>query len=291
MPKPQHVHELYIRTTPERLWDALTTPELASACFPTGAAVIGEVLEAEPPWRLVTAFSLAGDPEAAAEVPSRVTWEIYAAGELCRLRLTHSDFGGLSRTWAATAGFWPPVISGLKTLLETGEPLGPVDLPPLEGDAVDLDAEWHRDLGIDTNQEVWGLLGRLDRTPAADEAMVRAAYASAYHWSRAARRTEANEARAEWMLSHVHAVLGRADMAQHHAQRCLAVVEAAGLDDFDLAYAHEALARAAAADGRLDDAERHRAAAAAVPIADDEDRKIFIDDLAASPWFGLAATG
>ena len=80
-------------------------------------------------------------------------------------------------------------------------------------------------------------------------------------------------------------------MAQHHAQRCLAVVEAAGLGDFDLAYAHEALARAAAADGRLDDAERHRAVAAAVPIADDEDRKIFIDDLAASPWFGLAATG
>ena len=93
------------------------------------------------------------------------------------------------------------------------------------------------------------------------------------------------------MLSHVHAVLGRADMAQHHAQRCLATVEAAGLSDFDLAYAHEALARAAAADGRLDDAERHRAAAAAVPVADDEDRKIFIDDLAATPWFGLAATG
>ena len=159
MPKPQHVHELYIRTTPERLWDALTTPELVSAYFPTGAPVIGEVLEAEPPWRLVTAFSLADDPEAAAEVPSRVTWEIYAAGELCRLRLTHSDFGGLSRTWAATAGFWPPVISGLKTLLETGEPLGPVVLPPLEGDAVDVDAEWHRDLGIDTNQEVWGSAG------------------------------------------------------------------------------------------------------------------------------------
>ena len=113
--------------------------------------------------------------------------------------------------------------------------------------------------------------------------MVRAAYTSAYHWARAARRTPANEARGEWMVSHVHAVLGRADLAQHHAERCLAVVDAAGLQDFDRAYAHEALARAAAAAGRVDLAREQRAAAAAVPIADEEDRKIFVDDLASEP--------
>ena len=69
----------------------------------------------------------------------------------------------------------------------------------------------------------------------------------------------------------------------------MAAVHAAGLEDFDLAYAHEALARAAAAAGRAEEAQRHRAAAAAVPIADDEDRKIFLADLEAEPWFGVAA--
>jgi hypothetical protein len=67
----------------------------------------------------------------------------------------------------------------------------------------------------------------------------------------------------------------------------MAVVEAAGLEDFDLAYAHEAMARAAAARGRPEESHQHRAAAAAVPIADGEDRKIFDDDLAAEPWFGV----
>ena len=150
----------------------------------------------------------------------------------------------------------------------------------------ELDAEAHRDLGVASNQEVWRLMATLDRTPDDDEAMVRAAYASAYHWARAARRTPAKDARAEWMISHVHAVLGRADMAQHHADRCLAVVEAHDLQDFDRAYAHEALARAAAAAGRGEEAGRQRELAAAVPIADEEDRKIFTEDLAAGPWYG-----
>ncbi len=232
-------------------------------------------------------FTMAYDSEAAAEAPSRVTWEIEPVGEVCRLTMTHSDFGGLSKTWANALTGWPPIVSGLKTLLETGQPLGDVPDDRAEGTAVDLDAEWHRSLGVDTNQEVWGLLSRDGRTPEDDEAMVRAAYASAYHWARAAQRLPANEARAEWMISHVHAVLGRADMAGHHAQRSMAAVTAAGLTDFDLGYAHEALARAAACAGDLDEASRQRAAAAAVPIADDEDRKIFVGDLEAGPWFGL----
>jgi uncharacterized protein YndB with AHSA1/START domain len=309
MPKPQHIHEIYIKTTPERLWAALTDPELTRMYFddcaissslevgapyeyasPEGARVWGEIAEAEPPRRLVMTFNLVDDADAATEAPSRVTWEIEPAeggAGACRLTLTHSDFGGLSKTWALTAAMWSPIVSGLKTLLETGAPLGVVRGERRDVEAVDVDAEWHRSLGVDTNLEVWGLLGRTDRTPDDDEAMVRAAYASAHHWARAARRTAANESRGEWMISHVHAVLGRAEMAQHHAERSMAVVEAAGLEDFDLGYAHEALARAAACAGRRADAHRHLAAARAVPIADDEDRKIFEADLDASPWFGL----
>ena len=308
MPKPQHIHEIYIRTTPERLWQALVDPEMTRAYYDgqivdstweqgtpyrylgeAGPAITGELLEVDPPRRLVMTFTMVDDPEAAVEPPSRVTWEITPVGEVCRLTLTHSDFGGLSKTWANTLTSWSRIISGLKTLVETGEPMGAAAEADerTSGSAVDTDAEWHRDLGIDANQEVWGLLAKEDRTQAEDEEMVRAAYASAYHWARAARRTEANEARGEWMISHVHAVLGRAPTAQWHAERGLAVVQAAGLEDFDLAYAHEALARAAAADGRVEDAERHRAAAGAVPIADEEDRKIFLDDLAAGPWYGV----
>ena len=62
---------------------------------------------------------------------------------------------------------------------------------------------------------------------------------------------------------------------------------AAGLTDFDLAYAHEARARALACAGRLDDARAERDLAAATPIADDEDRAIVIADLADGPWYGL----
>jgi uncharacterized protein YndB with AHSA1/START domain len=310
VPKPQHIHEIYIRTTPELLWQALTDAELTVGYYRGcavrstwqpgapyeymgrwGPEVAGEIVEIEPPRRLVMTFTLAGDVEAATEPLSRVTWEITPVGDVCRLTLVHSDFGGLSKTWAATLTEWTPILSGLKTLLETGSSLGPVADDRPDPVAVDVGAEWQRDLGIETNQEVWRLLETPGRTPDEDEAMVRAAYASAYHWSRAARRMPANEARAEWMISHVHAVLRRADMAHHHAARCLAVVDANGLEDFDRAYAHEALARAAAGAGRVDEARRARDLAAAVPIADEEDRKIFAGDLAAEPWFGVPTAG
>jgi uncharacterized protein YndB with AHSA1/START domain len=314
MPKPRHVHEIFIRTTPDRLWQALTDPQFTTryynGCAVTStwergtqysyssdqdSVIVGEIIEADPPRRLVMTFTLTDDEEAAAEPPSRVTWEIEpVSGDrtspddvICRLTLVHSDFGGLSKTWAKTASYWGPIVSGLKTLLETGRPLGQMVNEGAAAAPVDLDAVWHRDLGVDANQDVWALLGRDDRSPEEDEAMVRAAYASAYHWARAAGRSDANDARAEWMISHVHVVLGRAEPAQHHAARSMGVVERAGLADFDLAYAHEGLARAAACAGRCSDAAREQAAAAAVPIADDEDRKLFLADLQAGPWFGL----
>jgi uncharacterized protein YndB with AHSA1/START domain len=313
VPKPQHVHVVYIRTSPERLWQALTDPELTKDYYygssvvstweagapyayrtDAGDAIVGEVLESVPPRRLVMTFTMAYDPEAAAEPPSRVTWEIEPHGEVCRLEVTHADFGGRSKTWSNTLDGWPPILSGLKTLLETGSPLGPIEEAGGESaGATDLDGEWHRDLGVDANMEVWQLLGRTDRSVDDDDAMLRAAYASAYHWARAAGRTTAHEARAEWLLSHVHAVLGQADLARHHAARSMAAVASAGASsgvaDFDRAYAHEALARAAACAGRLDEAAAERTAAAAVVIADDEDRKIFLADLEAEPWFGLPA--
>ncbi|HEX8084159.1 MAG TPA: metalloregulator ArsR/SmtB family transcription factor [Solirubrobacteraceae bacterium] len=138
-----HVYELYIRTTPERLWQAITSGEDTSRYYfgspvssnwtpgsrfemtaphdPQTIWVDGEVLEVDPPRRLVQSFTAHWDEEMDQQAPSRVTWEIEPQGDACRLRVTHE---GLSAAAAQqVSGGWPQILSGLKTLLETGEPL------------------------------------------------------------------------------------------------------------------------------------------------------------------------
>ncbi len=143
MPAPQHHYEVYIRTTPEALWKALTDPEQTRQYFyetevrstwakgaaiehvrPDGAvALSGRILEFDPPRRLVHTFSAVHDELAREERPSRVTWEIEQRGDVCLLRVTHDDFDSENRTWQNVRLGWNPVLSGLKTLLETGRPL------------------------------------------------------------------------------------------------------------------------------------------------------------------------
>jgi hypothetical protein len=147
----------------------------------------------------------------------------------------------------------------------------------------------HRELGRSLNGLVWQLLGRADRTPEDDARMVDAARASQYHWREAGGPPGT---RGEWLVSHVHVVLGRAEPALHHARRCLELVsDEPGVADFDHAYAAEAMARALACAGELDQAATwySRATEAGAAIADDEDRDIFNGDLTDGPWFGLAA--
>ncbi len=140
---PRHVYETYIRTTPEKLWEALTTPELTRLYFHGTAfvsslepgapwacimedgshALDGEVLDCEPPRRLVLSFLATHDEDATEDPPSRVTWEIEEMGGVCLLRLIHDGFASETRTYRSVQFGWNPVLSGLKTLLETGEPL------------------------------------------------------------------------------------------------------------------------------------------------------------------------
>lgn len=147
----------------------------------------------------------------------------------------------------------------------------------------------HRTIAVEANNSVWEILGKpvaeIDEFGA--EEMTQRAYAAAYHWARAEGSTVANEARAEWLLSRVWAVRGNGALALSHARRCMEACERGSLLDFDLAYAHESLARAQACLGNREAAQQHRAAAAAVPIGDDEDRAVVESDLAAEPWFGL----
>ncbi len=137
----EKVFEIYIRTTPERLWEAVTDPEIR-AKYNFGAGVTsdwkpgsrlemgtldgaghllgeGEVLEADPPRRLVHTMVALWGEDVKSEGTSRVTWDIEPIGDSCRLTLTHDQLreNGNDQIY----GGWPMILSGLKTWLETGE--------------------------------------------------------------------------------------------------------------------------------------------------------------------------
>ncbi len=136
------VYTLVIKTTPEALWDAITKPEFTEQYFygsritvlpdrysslgPTGDVRGDEpVLEFDPPRRLVHGWRSRYDAELAEEDESRVTWEIEPQGDgTCVLTVVHDRLEGAPKTAASVAGLgWMTVLSGLKTYLETGEPL------------------------------------------------------------------------------------------------------------------------------------------------------------------------
>jgi hypothetical protein len=225
------------------------------------------------------------------EPPSRVEWTLSPAsedGSVTRLTLRHGDLAMSPKTWASVRVGWVAVLDSLKSLLETGEPLPTVDTGD-RGRDEDVEAAWHRAQALAANNGTWELLD--GRSLGADEGddLLGRAYAAAYHWRRAAGATLVNAARASWLISRCHAVLGQGDLALHHARRSGEQVAAAGelAADFDHAYVHEATARALACLGRLDEAEAELALARAVEIGDPEDRSIVESDLAADPWFGL----
>ena len=161
----------------------------------------------------------------------------------------------------------------------------PISLPP----------EIHRSEGVALFNVVWEMLETADRSPAQDDQMVHAAHASRWHWSQAGELGgDQQRAVGEWQCSRVYAVLGRGEPALHHAQACLTICEEAGLGDWVIAAAYEALARASAVSGDAVAAEswlaRGRAAVAA--IADPEDREVIeadLDALAAMVTSGAAA--
>jgi DNA-binding transcriptional MerR regulator len=145
-----------------------------------------------------------------------------------------------------------------------------------------LDAD-HRALGVALYNDTWRLLEK-ERTSDEDEELLHQAHASAYHWLKAPECQPKNRARSEWLCSRVYAVLVRPEPALHHAERCLQIVQAnlQDMDDFDLPFAYEALARASAVAGSSDDAKRYEqeARAAAERITDAEDRDLVLTDLA-----------
>ncbi len=136
----EKVFEIYIRTTPERLWEAITDPEIRSkyhfgsrieSDFTPGSRFAmthpgapgplgeGENLEVDPPRRLVQSMTALWSDDVKREGTSRVTWEIEPVGDSCRLTVTHDELreGANDELY----GGWPMILSGLKTWLETGQ--------------------------------------------------------------------------------------------------------------------------------------------------------------------------
>jgi hypothetical protein len=152
----------------------------------------------------------------------------------------------------------------------------------------------HRAIGIDLFNRTWDLMGKQDRTVEDDDAMLHMAHASAHHWrAEGSGATANNLARSEWQVSRVYTVLGRAEPAGYHARRCLEICRANDIGDWDLAYAYEALARAASVAGDAAAAsswasQAHRATA---DIAEDEDREAVLADLATIPGVRQAGAG
>jgi uncharacterized protein YndB with AHSA1/START domain len=135
------VYQVFIKATPEQIWDAITKPEFTQKYFygarisatadgysslgPDGS-VWGDdaVYEFDPPRKLSHGWRSLYDPALAAEEVSRVTWEIEAGDDgVSMLTVVHDRLEGAPKTAASVSGGWMRVLSGLKTLLETGEPL------------------------------------------------------------------------------------------------------------------------------------------------------------------------
>jgi uncharacterized protein YndB with AHSA1/START domain/DNA-binding transcriptional ArsR family regulator len=140
----EKVFEIYIKTTPERLWQAITDPDMrqkymfgvrvssdwkpgstykaiagSQTVSPAIAIFEGENIEVDPPRRLVQSFRALWSDEVKSEGTSRVTWEIEQVADSCRLILTHDQLPEGAKL--ELYGGWPQVLSGLKTLLETGQ--------------------------------------------------------------------------------------------------------------------------------------------------------------------------
>jgi uncharacterized protein YndB with AHSA1/START domain/DNA-binding transcriptional ArsR family regulator len=136
----EKVFEIYIKTTPQRLWEAITNSEMRQKynfgvglvsdwkpgshyegvhAMAPGALLEGEILEVEPPRKLVQSFRALWSDDVKAEGTSRVTWDIEQIEDSCRLTVTHDQLreGANDELY----GGWPMILSGLKTLLETGE--------------------------------------------------------------------------------------------------------------------------------------------------------------------------
>jgi uncharacterized protein YndB with AHSA1/START domain/DNA-binding transcriptional ArsR family regulator len=140
--RPRFVSQIFIRATPETVWRAITESEFTLRYYYGSSvesdwnagspyryaiagndAIVGTILEADPPRRLVQTFDARWDDDVGADGPSRLTWEIEEAGPgITKVTTIHDEFPSRTATFEQVASGMPFILSGLKSLLETGEP-------------------------------------------------------------------------------------------------------------------------------------------------------------------------
>ncbi|WP_291688064.1 SRPBCC family protein [Bradyrhizobium sp.] len=153
MSKPEFVYVTYIETTPEKLWQALTTSEFSQrywfntelqSDFKVGSPFalvmngtttdVGEILEADPPRRLSYTFHHVLNKEARKQPPTKVVFTLEQHGNLVKLTLTHENFAAGSELLDGISKGWPAILASLKSLLETGTALAiPIAALDIEG--------------------------------------------------------------------------------------------------------------------------------------------------------------
>ena len=291
MPAPRHVFQTFIRATPEAVWQAITDPDFTRRYFhrtavesslqagapvryvlPDGTeAVTGEVTEVEPGRRLVMTWRVLYDATLADEPPSTVEWVVTPGAD----GVTQGDDRppgprrSAQRTSSSVGAGWPWILGSMKSLLETAPGAGGRGPGRRCGGRLRDDAEGalHRRLAVDANNATWELLerGRAARPDDVDDLLgagVRRGLPLA-----PGGRDRARERGAGGVARVARPRRARTRRRRPAPRRSGAgdVATAAGLADFDLAYAHEARARALACLGRRDEAAAELAAAHAVP--------------------------
>ncbi len=147
-------------------------------------------------------------------------------------------------------------------------------------EACESDGQDHKKLSADCFNRTWELLEKKDRTKEDDERMISLSHASLAHWRMREDCTDRNLSIGYWQLSRVYAVLGQGNNAERYGELCLRV---SGKEEpFYLAYAHEALARAASLNERRELFDKHlaEAKALAAQVTDADEKKMLEDDLA-----------
>ena len=142
--KPVHIEQIFINATPEQVWDAITAPDYTAQFFYNGRVksdftngasltyidqrdgslqIEGIVVEADRPRRLVLDQKYVWAPDVAADPVHREVWEIEPVGKMCKLTVSFYELALDCATMRSILGGIPFIVSGLKTLLETGKPL------------------------------------------------------------------------------------------------------------------------------------------------------------------------
>lgn len=145
--------------------------------------------------------------------------------------------------------------------------------------------EAHKRFAVNSFNLVWELLDKEQRTKEEEDKMVHAAHASRFHWGEIGSPLEFE--RGEWQISRVYSVLNRPEEAQYHAKRCLDICEKNQIQDFDIAFAYESMARAAAVAGQNEEAEEYiqLAKEAGEKIEKEGDKDYFFSELKTIPGY------